>query len=215
MQNENHRFPCTGARCQKIISYLKAHYCGESPFGEGPDESCALRVVGRRPGPNVNALADYQCTWSEKNEEYECHQQGQPSSTVRAILLNELHRIGLPANAKGETTFSVWKSATSDLLVASANYRRVAGLGIELCQVIVAIEGNSNPAVVRQLPFQRTDMDVPTVTRWSLVDLADVDGDGEIEIILEGDAYEDHWLEVVSVHKGLPQTIFAGLGYYL
>ena len=81
--------------------------------------------------------------------------------------------------------------------------------------MIVIIDGNAQAVVVRQVPFQKTDVDVPSVTRWSLVDLADVDGDGNIDIVLEGDAYEDHWLEVVSMRKGLPQTIFSGLGYYL
>jgi hypothetical protein len=194
---------------------LKKHYCGESPFGNGPDESCDLQVVGRKPTPNVNTLANYQCDWNEKKQEYECHQGGQPPAAVRAILLHELHRLGLPANANGETTFSVWKSTKTDFLIARADYRRVVGSDIELCQVIVIIDGNAQAVVVRQVPFQKTDVDVPSVTRWSLVDLADVDGDGNIDIVLEGDAYEDHWLEVVSMRKGLPQTIFSGLGYYL
>jgi hypothetical protein len=34
-------------------------------------------------------------------------------------------------------------------------------------------------------------------------------------VILVGDAYEDHWLEVISVHDGSAKTIFSGLGYYL
>jgi len=42
-----------------------------------------------------------------------------------------------------------------------------------------------------------------------------VDGDGHMELILEGDAYEDHWFEVVSVKDGSFKTIFSGLGYYL
>jgi hypothetical protein len=45
--------------------------------------------------------------------------------------------------------------------------------------------------------------------------LADADGDGRIEVILEGDAYEDHWLEVESIQDGSSRTIFSGLGYYL
>ncbi|HTC49009.1 MAG TPA: hypothetical protein VK722_16915 [Candidatus Aquilonibacter sp.] len=53
------------------------------------------------------------------------------------------------------------------------------------------------------------------VTQWAPVDIADVEGDGHEDVILEGDAYENHWLEVVSVHDGVIQTIFSGLGYYL
>jgi hypothetical protein len=40
--------------------------------------------------------------------------------------------------------------------------------------------------------------------------------DGHNEIILEGDAYEDHWIEVVTVGDDLsPKTVFSGLGYYV
>jgi hypothetical protein len=42
-----------------------------------------------------------------------------------------------------------------------------------------------------------------------------VDGDGREEIVLAGDEYENHWLEVVSVRDGSCKTIFSGLGYYL
>lgn len=214
-EEDAHRPACTHASCQKIIAFLKKHYCGESPFGNGPDDGCELRVVGRKPGANVNALANYECDWNEKKEEFECHQKGQPPSTVRSILMRELQRLGLPANAKGITNFKVWESTRGGLLVATADYHKVVGSDIELCEVVVTIDGDSHVVVLRELPFQKTDADVPKVTQWSLVDLADVDGDGKVEIILEGDAYEDHWLEVISVQNGSAKTIFSGLGYYL
>jgi len=53
------------------------------------------------------------------------------------------------------------------------------------------------------------------VTTWSPLDLADVNADGQIEVILEGDAYEDHWIEVVGMRGGSFRTIYSGLGYYL
>ncbi|MGA7929563.1 MAG: hypothetical protein WCA20_26615 [Candidatus Sulfotelmatobacter sp.] len=56
--------------------------------------------------------------------------------------------------------------------------------------------------------FQRTDEDKPAVTTWSAMGLADRDGDGHIEVILEEDAYEDHWLEVDSIQDGSSHTIF-------
>jgi hypothetical protein len=34
-------------------------------------------------------------------------------------------------------------------------------------------------------------------------------------LFLEGDAYENHWLEVVRLRDGTAKTIFSGLGYYL
>jgi hypothetical protein len=38
---------------------------------------------------------------------------------------------------------------------------------------------------------------------------------GQFDVILEGGAYEDHWLEVDSLEKRKFKTIFSGLGYYL
>jgi hypothetical protein len=119
------------------------------------------------------------------------------------------------ANVAGTTTFKVWKSIRGGLLIATADYYRVVGSDMELCEAIVAIDGDSRVTVLRKVPFQKADADVPTVTQWSLVDLADVEGDGNIDIVLEGDAYEDHWLEVVTVHDGTAKTKFSGLGYYL
>jgi hypothetical protein len=58
-------------------------------------------------------------------------------------------------------------------------------------------------------------MDVPAMTQWSPIDLADVDRDGRTDAILQGDLYEDHWLEAVSVGQRFPRTLFSGLGYYL
>jgi hypothetical protein len=63
--------------------------------------------------------------------------------------------------------------------------------------------------------FQKTNADKPTVTTWFPMGIADVDGDGQLEIILEGDAYEDHWLEVDKMQGGSFRKIFSGLGYYL
>ncbi len=99
--------------------------------------------------------------------------------------------------------------------LAEAYYFRSLGGNIELCQVIVIIDSNSHSLVLRKLPFQKTDADVPAVTLWSPVDIVDVDGNGQFDVVLEGDAYEDHWLEVIAVHNGVPITIFSGLGYYL
>ena len=84
-----------------------------------------------------------------------------------------------------------------------------------LCQVIAIIDQNSQVSVLRKVPFQKTDADKNTVTTWSLLDLADVNADGQVEVILEGDSYEDHWIEVVGMRDGSFRTIFSGLGYYL
>ena len=81
--------------------------------------------------------------------------------------------------------------------------------------MIVIVDQNSHVSVLRKVRFQKTDADKNTVTTWSPIDLADVDGDGQIDVILQGDAYEDHWIEVDSVKDGSSHTIFSGLGYYL
>ena len=67
----------------------------------------------------------------------------------------------------------------------------------------------------RKLPLKKTDINVPDVTDWTLLDIADTRGNGQLDVILEGDAYEDHWFEVISVQNGSAKTIFSGLGYSL
>ena len=145
----------------------------------------------------------------------DCKQHGEPSSYIRSVLTRELRRLGLPAKANGQTYFTAWKSTASGWSLAAANYVRSAGSNIELCQVIVVIDQSSHVLMLRKLPFQKTDVERPAVTQWSPIDLADVDGDGQVDVVLRGDAYEDHWLEVVSVGQGSSRTVFSGLGYYL
>jgi len=167
------------------------------------------------PRNGVDFLANHHCEWNETKKDSECKQNGQPSASVRNLLFQELVRLGLPPNANGHTHFDVLKPGASSWSVAAAAYFHTVGEEIELCQVIVIIDQNSHVTVLRELPFQKADIDVPEVTQWSLVDLADVDGDGQVDVILEGDAYENHWLEVVSLKNESPQTVFSGLGYYL
>jgi hypothetical protein len=213
--NDPRRPPCTSADCRKIESFLKAHYCGESPFGNGPDNGCQIKPP-KKPRTGINVVADYDCEWNEAKGVAKCEQNGAPPAVVRDALIRELRGAGLPDKAEGQTYFTVWKSTLSGWSTAVAYYSRPVGTSdLEICEVIVTIDRNSQVILLRKLPFQKTDVDVPTVTQWSLVDLADVDGDGQIEVILEADAYENHWLEVDSVKDGSPHTIFSGLGYYL
>jgi hypothetical protein len=213
-ERDPHRPVCVDAHCRKVRSFLKTHYCGESPFGNGPDDGCEIKRV-EKPETGVEVLADYKCEWSESKQAAQCEQHGQPSTAVRNILTDELHRIGLSPDASGQTYFEVWKAVHSSWSVAMAHYSRSVGPDLELCEVIVVVDENSHVTVLRKLPFQKTDLDVPTVTQWAPVDIADVDGDGHEDIVLEGDAYENHWLEVISVHDGSSKTEFSGLGYYL
>jgi hypothetical protein len=210
-EKDPHRPPCTSGRCRKIKSFVKAHYCG-APEGNGPDDSCAIRHP-KKLGTDIKVTADFDCEWVEGVRK--CQQHEQPPSRIRSILVGELRQLGLPAKSSGQTYFTVWESTSSGLSFATADYDQSVGDDLMLCQVIVTIDKSSHVHVLRKAPFQKTDVDKPTVTTWSLVDIADVDGDGHVEVILEADTYEDHWLEVDSVQDGSSQTIFSGLGYYL
>ena len=209
-----HRPACVDARCRKIMSFLKANYCGESQYGNGPKNSCQIKSP-KGPRLDVDVVADFGCGWSNAKRAMECKQQGEPPASVRNLLIAELRRLGLPANADGQTYFTTWRSTASGWSLATAHYQRPVGSDVELCQVIVIIDQSSHVRVLRKVPFRKTNMDVPAMTQWSPIDLSDVDGDGRVDVILQGDAYEDHWLEVVSVGQRSPRTVFSGLGYYL
>ncbi len=213
-EEDPHRPPCSDASCRKIRDFLTKHYCGESPAGNGPDESCDLRDRAKRSA-NVKVIADYNCEWDASKDAAECTQKGQATPELRNILVHELRQLGLPANAPGQTYFTVWQSDRAGWSLAQAYYSHRIGPDIELCEVIAVIDQNEHVIVLRKLPLKKTDVDVPNVTDWSLVDLADTRGDGHVDVILVGDAYEDHWLEVISVQNGSVKTIFSGLGYYL
>ena len=212
-EKDPHRPPCTSARCRKIKSFLKLHYCGESPSGNGPDDGCDTRRPKKLTAGKVTA--DFQCKWNETEGKSKCQQRGQPTPEIRSILMREMQRLGLPARVDKDLYFTVWETASSGWSLAAAEYDHVNGIDLTLCQVILITDQSGHVRVMRKVPYKKTNVDVPDVTTWTPLDLADVDGDGRIEVILEGDAYENHWLEVDSLKDGSPHTIFSGLGYYL
>jgi hypothetical protein len=214
-EKDPHRPACTSVRCKKIQSFLKARYCGESFAGNGPEEGCDLRKPKGR-SKDVTVVADYKCHWDEKTGERRCEQHGQPSAQLRKVLLAELRRLGLRAKpGDDELAFNVLSAKSPRWIVAKASYGRRAGLDLTKCGVIVAIDSNSKAHVLREERLHKTNVDVPEGTWWSVLDLADADGDGQIDVILEGGAYENHWLEVDSLQNGKFKKIFSGLGYYL
>jgi hypothetical protein len=126
----------------------------------------------------------------------------------------ELGRLGLPRSEDKEVACRLLSSA--HFSVVEAYYESSKGPNLWLCQVIAVFSDPSTISIVREVRYQKTDVDVPRVTTWSPVDIADVNGDGELEVVLEGDAYEDHWLEVVAVKSDLStKLLYSGLGYYL
>jgi hypothetical protein len=62
-----HRPACTTARCRKIESFLKKNYCGESPFGNGPDDGCEIKAI-RKPQIGVDVIADYTANGTKRRK---------------------------------------------------------------------------------------------------------------------------------------------------
>src|SRR5262249_23450224 len=62
-ESDPHRPACVDAQCRKIMSFLKAHYCSESPYGNGPEDGCQI-TIPKGPRPGVDVVADLECQWS-------------------------------------------------------------------------------------------------------------------------------------------------------
>ena len=206
-----HRPPCVTADCRKIEKFSKDHYCGESPFGNGPDNGCDYKEPVRT---GAKLTVRFHCEWNEAAAKSTCQQIGKPSSQQRQLLLRELRQLGLPSAGDQEVTYIVVESVSGWTLMA-ADYDQVDGTDLRACEIVIALDQSGKPYVLRSLRLQKTDSDVPAITQWSPLDIADIDGDGKVEFVLRGDAYENHWLEVVKIEGGHAKTIFSGLGYYL
>jgi hypothetical protein len=142
------------------MSFLKANYCGESPYGNSPKDSCQIKSP-KGPRPGVDVVTNFGCDWSDAKRAMDCKQQGEPPASFRSLLIAELRRLGLPPNADGRTYFTIWKSTASGWSLAAADYQRPVGSDVELCQVIVIIDQSSHVRVLRKVPFRKTNMDVP------------------------------------------------------
>ena len=212
--NDPHRPACANAPCQKIESFLKANFCGASPFGNGPRNSCDTRAA-KQLITGVNVLAAFDCEWNVNNGRPKCRQRSEPSPAIRSALVREMRRLGLPARAEKDIYFTVWQPSSTKWLLAAADYGQANGSDLMLCQVIVVIGPSGRVQPLRKVQFQKTNADKSTVTTWFPIGIADVDGDGQLEIIMEGDAYENHWFEVDQMQGGSFRKIFSGLGYYL
>lgn len=211
-QQDRHRPPCNSTRCKTIERFLKQHYCGKFPYGNGPDNGCA--ILDPNPGKAVDVIADFACNWSPADDKAVCKGHGKPPATIRTPVVRELRRLGLPST-ENDVYFRVWKPRSVDWWVAEGYYEHSLGDRFTLCQVVVLLDTQGRPRVLRKVPFQSANTDVPEVTTWSLLGLADADGDGQLDVILRGDAYENHWLEVITPNRQSTPTLFSGLGYYL
>jgi hypothetical protein len=213
-EKDPHRPACATAPCQKAESFVKAHFCGASPFGNGPRNGCDTRYA-KPLLTGVNVLAAFDCEWSVADGRPKCRQRSAPPQAIRSILLAEMRRLGLPAKAEKDVYFTVWQPSSTKWFLAAADYGQANGSDLALCQVIVVVSPGGRVQTLRKVQFQTTNADKSTVTTWFPMGIADVDGDGQLEIIMEGDAYEDHWLEVDMMQGGSFRKIFSGLGYYL
>lgn len=213
-EKDPHRPACTSAPCQRVESFLKANFCGASPFGKGPRNGCDTRSA-KQLVSGVNVIAAFDCQWSVTDGRPKCRQRSEPPPAIRSLLLREMRRLGLPVRAEKDIYLTVWQPSSAKWLLAAADYGQANGSDLALCQVIVVVGPGGRVQVLRKVQFQKTKADAPTVTTWFPMGIADVDGDGQLEIILEGDAHEDHWLEVDQMQGGSFRKIFSGLGYYL
>jgi hypothetical protein len=213
-KDDPHRPPCSSASCQKIESFLRSKFCGASPFGNGPKNGCDIRYA-KPLLTGVNVLAAFDCETSVTDGRPKCRQRIEPSPTVRSILVRQMRQLGLPAKAEKDIYFTVWQPSSAKWFLAAADYGKAKEGNLALCQVILVINPGGRIQELRKVRFQSTNADKPTVTTWFPMGIADVDGDGQLEIILEGDASEDHWLEADKMQDGSFRRIFSGLGYYL
>jgi hypothetical protein len=76
---DSHRPACANAQCRKTKSFLKTHYCGESPYGNGPDDGCLI-TPPKKLRAEINVRADFNCAWSESKQTTQCQQKGEPSN---------------------------------------------------------------------------------------------------------------------------------------
>jgi hypothetical protein len=213
-ERDPHRPVCATTRCTQIKSYVKAHYCGESPYGNGPDDGCEI-VRPKAAQADLEVVAQWSCDWDEQKRERTCRQQGRPPAPIRTIIAREMRRLGLQTAQNAQIKFTVLKSTSAGWSVAEGTYYRLQGENATSCQVVVTVDSSLRVNVLRQHRCHKENPDASEGTSWSPLGIADVDGDGQPDIILEGDEYENHWLEVVGLRGASLRTIFSGLGYYL
>jgi len=212
------RQPCTSAQCLQIKSVVKTHYCLPPDKDDrlDPDE-CRIQYA-RTATPGVKEVAAVQCGWSDPKREsgtWVCRQRGEVPGAIRAIIAPRMRELGLPTAEDGQILFTVLQWTPTGLLVAKADFSRIEGQNLRSCELIVAVDAYSRVTPLRQSACRVDDADVPRGTSWSLLDIRDVDGDGQPETILAANMYENAWLEVVAVRRGVAETIFAGLGFSL
>lgn len=211
-QVDTHRLPCESKECKSIRVFVKAHYCGESPFGNGPDDGCRIPNEFHRAS-DVQVKAGFACDSSDSGQGLNCRQQGSIPSGLRTALVEQMQRLGLPKQSESEVLFSQMVSTSSGWSLLDASYQHLQADELRECDVLAAADANGHLYVLHRVTCQNIDFEKPLVTTWTSVDIASVNG--REEFILTGDAYEDHWFEAFEILNGKPRLVFSGLGYYL
>src|SRR5438874_2476431 len=65
---------CISAPCQKIESFLQAHFCGASPFGNGPPNGCDTRAA-KQLLTGVTVIAAFDCECNATDGRPKCRQR--------------------------------------------------------------------------------------------------------------------------------------------
>lgn len=181
---------------------LSAAYCSEDEWG-----NCQLRWP-EEPPPRVAA---FDCVWDAT---VKCTQTLAASPPLVGLARDELIKAGLPV---GEPrVFVEALRVRADWTVVHAYYHRVSGERMSIASVVLVLRDDGARVVLRMQRFTHTALDGPSAVRLHFVmDVRDVDGDGEAELVLNGEGYEAHWLEVFTLRGEKWRLLFSGLGYSL
>ncbi|HEY6448993.1 MAG TPA: hypothetical protein VIY53_21240 [Acidobacteriaceae bacterium] len=134
---------------------------------------------------------------------------------MRSAVLGAMHRIGLRPGNDASVGYTVWNVTASGWIIAEGDYSKVSGQDLFICELILTIDPRGRATPLRELPFEKTDVDGKSLTTWDLVDAVPIENQNPPDIILRGDWYENHWLEVEGFRNDSWRLIFSGLGYYL
>lgn len=182
---------------------LRAAYCVE-------DDQVDCRLRGPEKIAAERAAA-FDCRWTDT---VVCTQTLAAPPALAAVAREELLKAGLPA--REERVFVDALRVRPEWTVVHAYHHAVSGERISVASVVLMVRDDGTRVVLRTQRFVRASLDGPSAAKLHFVlDVTDLDGDGAAELVLDGEAYEAHWLEVFTFREGKWRASFSGLGYSL